>query len=567
MRKPQLFIGLTSIISLLYLGYLLWPTDLTEKTPISSLDVSTAFEKPLQSSFLSSQYSLIYSGEGLGNEKVLLSGTLEEVMLSQTQSFLRCLDCRFSGVQDVKMSQRIRESMSTGTIVDWAFPKRYQSHRGDDFWYHLLLRIQFSSFSSTEQVSEISPWGPITVKYLATATKINKFLISNEFNGEIKYSYELHNLTSPPYIKDLVQQDEIKLPFLDPSTTPAVSLLKMHLLETRYLDIKSLFASIQAAKSKAVFNFANMEKDYDSELAQNSLDGWTYNDIVQAALAGDRRKSFIKLRSWIKVTDDFDLLREDYFDSSIDDDIFKIWTRALLSVGNDEAQKILTERLNMSLDNPKEARFLISGMAMLDHANAETIINLKKIASSHSQFHKTSVLSLGAIANQLSNQDPQMRSELMSDLENMLRSDDEKEILLALSSLGNAGSLSFEVLQPYLNHENVQIRTVAIKSLRFSESIDAYTFLVRGFANFSSLEKKNAVVALNYWSLSKDNLLLLSRFFKLSQSEHLKIKVLSVLSRYRRGKVNVLYKDVLLQMLDAGQSVRVEKLLAQMIST
>lgn len=555
-------------IFICFAGYLLQPGE-----PASTAQESAPFlaqtdnndAPPREEQVRQTLFDIQYSAEGLGDLKVLLVGSLEELSLSKQQSFLRCIQCTLSGLDDVKARSRIEDSLASGALVNWQQPKRYLSHKGGEFWHHFLLRIQLSHLKNQDHARELSPWGPTVVRYQRDGQDMAKHLVSSEFAGRVDLSYQVSLTDQLPYIMSLNQKDDVDLVIDANTVLSSQSKLRLQQTSSQLVPKKNFNKILALAEQMPLFDMVKNKSMNKVNIAKKTLDGWDYQNIRNALSSGEHRQAFIKLMSWLRVSQDIDTFRSEYLSLALDPELFNLGTRALLSSGQARDQKLLRDRLKLVLsEKPKQAKFLISGMAMLEYPGAETVAMLTDLAAQEPDYKQAATLSLGAMAKQLADDDPTSRDEILTKLEEGLFSaQSESEILLYLSSLGNTGHVALTSLEPYFSHRSVKVRAAAIKALRFNESQEAYEFLEKGWASFSQKEQSNALVVLKYWPSSSKNFQLLKAFFLASQAESMQLTILQVMPRFSE---DTSYQSVLVELQGQNMTPRVYEFIGKLLN-
>ena len=350
-------------------------------------------------------YNLTYVGQGFGSLPMSISGTLSEIRVDASHSILTCEDCNIEGIDDVEYINKVLESVRFGAYAQWSVPRSYQRHKGSEFWYYLITRFQFSRLDEGKS-QESLPWGKGQATYWLEEGMLKKTVVIQEPKGQLNFSFQASIKNEHPYFHSLSQTDKFKIDFL-PNMEAISSSLLVEWKETQEIGKHDVESILGKFSSKDWFSLEDLEKQDQKSLAVQVLDGWSYQEILNAANSGQRREGYQKLKAWLKLNNDRQQIENDYL-SLNNGELFNIMTRSLLGAGDEKSQNLLLKRLDQSLDNTKEAKFLIASLSMLDTPTKATIDKIKELKGNQdSPYQKSASLTLGAMAKQLAEDSPE----------------------------------------------------------------------------------------------------------------------------------------------------------------
>jgi len=155
---------------------------------------------------------------------------------------------------------------------------------------------------------------------------------------------------------------------------------------------------------------------------------------------------------------------------------------ALSTVGSPQAQDALVDVLASRSSDIVSAQILIPALGMTEHPTPKAEETLRELihSSGKEDIVSTAGLSLGAMAGNLSEQDPERSRAIIESVQKDYQNaetDQQKQYLLSV--LGNAGSdQALPVINSALESSNIQIQTEAAMALRFVPDREAQAKLV-----------------------------------------------------------------------------------------
>ncbi|MFW7379299.1 MAG: hypothetical protein ACOH5I_10860 [Oligoflexus sp.] len=193
---------------------------------------------------------------------------------------------------------------------------------------------------------------------------------------------------------------------------------------------------------------------------------------------------------------------------SIDDERFNMVATALTYVGNKEAQHLLRTAIDASDEEERKIR-LIPNLSFCEKPNAESIAFVESLrdTSATKSIEITAHYALGTIAHQLRDSDTANSNRILNDYAHRLQqSNSNAESAHFLTTIGNIGApQQIEIVRPYLNSDQIEIKEKAFDSLRHVASIEAKAILVEAVAEQKEARLKEiAASGLTYGQINED---------------------------------------------------------------
>ena len=125
--------------------------------------------------------------------------------------------------------------------------------------------------------------------------------------------------------------------------------------------------------------------------------------------------------------------------------------------------------------------------------------------------------------------------------------------------------MSFETLQPFLNHQNEKVRVAAIKSLRFSPEDEGVQFISDSFLKFSPREADAAITAISFWPREKQYITLLVNIYTKFDSDNIRLKILSTLKKFRDISTKTYLSEALERLRNETKSDSLIRIIEEML--
>jgi hypothetical protein len=213
--------------------------------------------------------------------------------------------------------------------------------------------------------------------------------------------------------------------------------------------------------------------------------------------------------------------------------------RALMHSQQPESQQALCRLADHFLKRADDEAFnyYVACLALLESPHPPVLQWLvAKARSASPETAYPALLALGAVGRATSQaHQPQARDtayKTILDRLNNAQSDQEIEVcLLALGNLGHPDSLP--VLEPFLSHEDAQLRAVAASSLRFIETPAAEQSLMRMLRDSSHEVRLQAIEAFNHRRISQALLTELAQYLREESQKNLRRALIDALWLHR----------------------------------
>jgi len=213
--------------------------------------------------------------------------------------------------------------------------------------------------------------------------------------------------------------------------------------------------------------------------------------------------------------------------------------RALMHSQQPESQQALCRLADHFLKRADDEAFnyYVGCLALLESPHPPVLQWLvAKAQSAPPDTAYPALLALGAVGRTtLPTHQPQARDtayKTILDRLNNAQSDQEIEVcLLALGNLGHPDSLP--VLEPFLSHEDAQLRAVAASSLRFIETPAAEQSLMRMLRDSSREVRLQAIEAFNHRRISQALLTELAQYLREESQKDLRRALIDALWLHR----------------------------------
>jgi hypothetical protein len=155
---------------------------------------------------------------------------------------------------------------------------------------------------------------------------------------------------------------------------------------------------------------------------------------------------------------------------------------ALSTVGSPQAQDALVDVLSSRSSDITSANILIPALGMTDYPTPKSEETLRELihSSEKEDIISTAGLSLGAMAGNLADQDPERSRAIVESVQkDYLNADTDQQKQYLLSVLGNTGSdQTLPVINSALESSNGQLQAEAAMALRFVQGREAQAKLV-----------------------------------------------------------------------------------------
>ena len=161
-------------------------------------------------------------------------------------------------------------------------------------------------------------------------------------------------------------------------------------------------------------------------------------------------------------------LRELYLELDPESSEFRFLTKALIGSKKNGLSSILVDALKKNLNNEKIANYLIGSIALAKIPSLEASQYLEEIAESSPSLYKSASLTLGVLANKLSNTDRVESLKILDKrISNIKGLTDKNRLAVEFSAIGNMGLIeSQKFLESYLAKSDSNMTSIILKSMR-----------------------------------------------------------------------------------------------------
>ncbi len=227
----------------------------------------------------------------------------------------------------------------------------------------------------------------------------------------------------------------------------------------------------------------------------------------------DQLDDYLKLKSFLKLYPERTKELWDYF-LQIENvnSAFRNMVGALVKVGTEEAQELLTKLMAHYNDEPKKLRIIVRQSSFIKNPNPQIVEQLIHIAESseNEKVAKNSELALGAVGHKLIHSSVKKDQERGQQLESrftlkLKKSSSENERFFLISALGNMGASSnVDLIEQF--RDQPQFLNQSLHALRLVPTKKAEDILVNFLHNKKTGTRRQASLSLTYRQVSKEAL-------------------------------------------------------------
>lgn len=439
----------------------------------------------------------------------------------------------------VKEQNSILAHAKQGALVHRSSSGQITNIEGSAFWKGLLGKVSISKPSESEksslkwQTSEKVSYGLVNVRYEMSRAD---HILDNEPSYPDKFSYSAEKFAQAYFL--LQEIDDYPQPQLrvtqscDGTVSEDIVLLSLSCeqsliflhqknltiqneWETKLISVRNLTAE----DYDVIRKFQKMIKQSDSKgrdhaIHNQQLAGQSLDDFIDGLFAesietrSEKLQAYLNLKAWIYLNPDkLDQIYQLIKARPEDGTLFRNSLRALMGVGSEESQMLMTQLLDDNISSDIErSRSIIGAMALLKKPSPNTEKHLQNLVdtTNSSDIKRSGMLAIAAMGNQLKGQsDPESQQRSQNIEQQLNRKLDEaqtsSEIREVLSYLGNLASAnSLQVIEPYTRHQSSEIRKTALFSLRLIQSEKAEDILWLSLEDHSEDVRSQVVRALGY---------------------------------------------------------------------